>query len=147
MLDLFLTCFLYLCFYLKVFNSIVPSFDTFFFPGLYARKSVPIWDLNPTNISIYNDTYSCFKWTKIVESKYFIEWANYTNSYHILCPNNATEAMYFFPSVLAREYSRFVHIENAYCTPGRGIAAPRYMIHLYNIRRWVNIKKTFVAHA
>ena len=85
--------------------------------------------------------------TQIVNYETFLEWANYTSSYNILWPNNATSAFFFYPMVIAREFSTFIHIENAYCSPIKKIASQNHLIKLYE--RQINFyknKQAIVEH-
>ena len=85
-------------------------------------------------------------WTKIIETKYYIEWTNINSSYHILCPKNATSAQKLFSNILAREYSLYLHIQNAYCTPSKGIAIPNYILKIYKKPTFIKPSNIQIEH-
>ena len=108
-------------------NFFIPPIilEVIIFPDIELDGEISI-----TNISFKTQN-EVSTMTQIVKYQTFLEWANYTNSYHILWPNNATSAFFFYPMVIAREFSTFIHIENAYCSPIKEIASQKHLIKLY----------------
>ena len=79
--------------------------------------------------------------TQIVESKFYIRKSNFNSSYQLLCPKNASGAQEFYGSALTREFYRYIHIQNVYCTPDKMLATQSNLIQLYNIRLFVHNQK------
>ena len=138
----FAISFLYLCgiIYIDFNISEFPKIKCIGFPNPKIYGELSINNLNELYFKNNNLNNKILSWTKIVESKFFIEWANFNSSYHILCPKNATSAQYYFPTILAREYSRYLHIQNAYCTPSKALAIPNYILKIYNVNSFVKVR-------
>ena len=63
-----------------------------------------------------------------VEMKDFIYYPTYNSSYTQLVSKNNARGICFYTSAVGREYSRFVHMKNTYCTPRKGIGKDGYLI-------------------
>ena len=115
------------------------TFEVIIFPDIQIQNEIAIKSI-PYKLH-KKDSFM----TQIIKTEKYLEWANYTNSYHILCPINATYAQFFFTSVLAREFSTFLHLENAYCSPIKEIASQSHLIRLFkNLQPFESNKKPFL---
>ena len=125
--------------YIFKFSISSLSLETIIFSEIQLQGEIPI-----TSIPYKFDKKDSLK-TRIIQFHKYLEWANYTNSYHILCPNNATYAQFFFTPVLAREFSTFLHLENAYCSPIKEIATQNHLIRFFkNLETFETNKKPFI---
>ena len=72
-----------------------------------------------------------FKWTRrvlfnITQDAYsyrnYIYFPSYNSSYSQLIDKNATKSGFFYYSAVAREYGRFIHLKQVYCTSEKAIS-------------------------
>ena len=90
------------------------------FPGVKWSNEITLEDLSSST-------------TQILETKFYIEKTNYTTSYHLLCPKNTSGIQIFYGSTLTREFYRYIHLQNIYCTPQKMLATHQSLIKLYNM--------------
>ena len=86
-------------------------------------KSVSIDDL------YFGKIYPGFLWRKmslltlsdVEEGEDFIYYPDYNSSYTQLITKNSTKSICFYSSAVGREYSRYVHLTNAFCTSAKAV--------------------------
>ena len=101
----------------KVFN-----FSCFVISTVFYKERVPYTHLSKTEFPI-------------IASKFCMNMNNYTSSYHVLYPLNATNAIYSFVSPIIREYYRFLHCQNILCSPNKTfLTLTNKIINIYQVR-------------
>ena len=79
----------------------------------------------------FEHLYFNFKWTKKIPFdvkrdayyyKNYIHYPKYNSSYTQIISKNSTISGFFYHSAVAREYVRFIHMKQAYCTSAKAIA-------------------------
>ena len=111
-----------------MFNVTFPSFSTYFFTGVYWKEVISIEDLKNNS-------------EHFVKSEFFMEITNFTTSSYLLCPKNTSGAEPFYVSTLAREYSRFLHLKDVFCTPAKALAINDKLVKLYDMFSFVKRQK------
>ena len=101
-------------------------------------KLLFLFFFNNTNIIklMVEDIYPGVYWTHVKmfqptdaeEVKEFIYYADYNSSYTQVVSKNASDAICFFGSSVYREYSRYIHLKNAYCSSMRMIAKGSHLL-------------------
>ena len=77
-----------------------------------------------------SNIYPGMKWTKVsllklkdaADGKDFIYFPTYNSSYSQIVSKNSTRSVCFYSSSIAREYVRYVHMTNAFCSSAKAVA-------------------------
>ena len=90
-----------------------PAMDCLIYPPVFWNGTLPISQWN------------------IVSTKEYMIWSNLNSSYHQLIPLNGTGSVSLYGSGIAREYCRFIHVKDIYCSSRAALASPDKQVRLY----------------